>query len=196
MGKTPEEIRAHNREKARRYRATPEGRARQDAANRKYAATTQAKEKRKTYYESDARKAATEKFKASEKYKLWWAKHYKSPEYAASRHKYLSSPKGRVTITVKNKAHLDTMTGRLYRKSIKDRRRAGEKVLPLHPAYQAEIDGMHLFCKIFPKFEVDHIIPLNGKTVSGLHVLANLQVLERSTNRSKGNKLYEEYVNG
>jgi len=64
------------------------------------------------------------------------------------------------------------------------------------PAEWAEVEGMYLFCKIFPKFEVDHKIPLNGKTVSGLHVLANLQVLERSTNRSKGNKLYEEYVNG
>lgn len=36
--------------------------------------------------------------------------------------------------------------------------------------------------------EVDHVLPLQGKLVSGLHVLANLQILERSMNRSKGNK--------
>ena len=52
----------------------------------------------------------------------------------------------------------------------------------------AEVQGMYDFCKIFKGFEVDHIIPLNGKIVSGLHVLSNLQVLPISENRSKGNK--------
>jgi len=52
----------------------------------------------------------------------------------------------------------------------------------------AEIQGMYDYCKIFKGYEVDHVVPLNGEVVSGLHVLNNLQVLPISENRSKSNK--------
>lgn len=43
-----------------------------------------------------------------------------------------------------------------------------------------------------PGHDVDHIIPLQGRNVSGLHVPANLQYLTIVENRSKGNKFIVE----
>lgn len=60
--------------------------------------------------------------------------------------------------------------------------------LYMNQAEIAEIQGMYEFCRIFKGYEVDHIIPLNGEFVSGLHVIGNLQVLPVRDNRSKSNK--------
>jgi hypothetical protein len=53
----------------------------------------------------------------------------------------------------------------------------------------ADIEAIRQFYMNKPQgYEVDHIIPLSGKTVSGLHVLENLQYLTIAENRSKNNK--------
>ena len=44
------------------------------------------------------------------------------------------------------------------------------------------------------KHHVDHIIPLSGKTVCGLHVQGNLRVIEGAENMRKHNAFVEELV--
>ena len=47
-----------------------------------------------------------------------------------------------------------------------------------------------------PGFEVDHIIPLKGEVVCGLHILSNLEYLDPDSNRQKSNKLLPQYESG
>ena len=56
------------------------------------------------------------------------------------------------------------------------------------PAW-ADLEAIKEVYKACPNgYHVDHIIPLQGELVSGLHVKANLQYLRAGDNITKGNK--------
>jgi hypothetical protein len=52
---------------------------------------------------------------------------------------------------------------------------------------RSEIDAFVNACP--PSHHIDHIIPLKGKNVCGLHVIENLQYLPAQENISKSNKV-------
>jgi 5-methylcytosine-specific restriction endonuclease McrA len=63
----------------------------------------------------------------------------------------------------------------------------------LNKAELFEIQCIYQYCSalraIGLEYEVDHIIPLQGNSVSGLHVPWNMQVLTSLENGSKGNRI-------
>ena len=137
---------------------------------------------------SEAQKAARRKYEASEKGK---AMKRRAEEVYKASGKRAENEKRREALPI-SEARKDARKrwakrNKWYFTADRAHRRALARY-PVTGGDKVEMDGMYLFCSAFPWFEVDHIVPLKGKTVSGLHVLGNLQVLLRSENRTKGNK--------
>jgi hypothetical protein len=70
------------------------------------------------------------------------------------------------------------------------RRRKFSKLTKL---YKLQSQNIYIECHKITKetgvpHEVDHVVPLNGLTVSGLHVPWNLRIITRTENRKKSNK--------
>lgn len=133
-------------------------------------------------------KLAKKKYRASEKGRV--AKKRDEEKYRASGKRAASEErrKGRVLSEARKAARKRwAARNKWYFTADRAHRRMLAR-LPVSVGDKVEMDGMYLFCSIFPQYEVDHIVPLKGKVVSGLHTLSNLQVLPRAENRQKSNK--------
>lgn len=75
-------------------------------------------------------------------------------------------------------------------RELKAKRRAsirGQTPVWLTKEQRKEIRDFYRHCP--PGYEVDHIVPIQGKEASGLHVRWNLQYLTKTENLKKSNKL-------
>jgi len=135
-----------------------------------------------------------------ETYKKKYKEYIKSEAFKKSQNKYKSSEHGLKKLKEIRKKYQPTLNlkCRIYRKTHK-----GKRLSNYHCALrysrkkqripkwisEEEKNKIKLFYFNRPNgYEVDHIIPLCGKNVSGLHILSNLQYLTSEENRLKNNK--------
>jgi len=151
----------------RLLKKTPEYKTKAKVYNKSYKQT----DKYKQYIESDTYKQSQKKYQQSEKCKQTKKKYRQTEVYKAQRKTYRQEH-GRGMVNADcMKRHADKL-----------------KRTPVW----SETNLIKDFYKKCPKgYHVDHIIPLNGKTVSGLHVLSNLQHLPAHENLTKHNKFYQ-----
>ena len=85
-------------------------------------------------------------------------------------------------------------TRRPYYTALQAKRRARMAAVShmITPEYKAEMEEMYRFCMENTGYEVDHIVPLNGEKVCGLHVPWNMQILTKAENIAKSNKFEVE----
>ena len=88
----------------------------------------------------------------------------------------------------KVRAHMQQWSRRNHKKRLADNMKRHAAKLQRTPRW-AEMKTIEEFYKNCPDgWHVDHVVPLQGRTVSGLHVLNNLQYLPAQENLSKGNR--------
>lgn len=157
-------------------------------------------------------------FRKTERFNEYYAEYSKSEARINSINKYSKSEKGRKkqreyyrenreAINKKNRKYLETIPEKrkIYAKRTKERypekirenrviRRAKEKRAVPYWSERELIRKLYKKAKELSKitgieYEVDHIVPIISNDVCGLHVWNNLQILEKSLNRQKSNKL-------
>ena len=113
---------------------------------------------------------------------------------ANDTHKKKWSDNNRDAINTRSREYWNNHRGEKAAHCAKRRAAKLERTPPW--ANMKKIERIYMLANWASKFtdeplEVDHIIPLQGKNISGLHVHTNLQILKRSENQAKSNNWSE-----
>ena len=103
--------------------------------------------------------------------------------------KYASTEQGRMSKKLRNQRYFATARGKAVNRAKVAKYKAAK--LQRIPVWMTkdELKMMRFFYIKCPEgSDVDHIVPLQGRNVSGLHVLSNLQYLTKEENGRKANK--------
>ena len=103
--------------------------------------------------------------------------------------KYDKTEQGRTSKKLRNQRYFATERGKAVNRAKVAKYKAAK--LQRIPVWitKDELNMMQFFYIKCPEgFDVDHIVPLQGRNVSGLHVLSNLQYLTKEENGRKANK--------
>lgn len=124
------------------------------------------------------------KYINSEHGKLKRKNYYESPEgqeaYKRADIKYRNSSEGRIAIQARS-AYFRALKIQATPQWLNDDHLKLIEMYYQLAYYMTKVTGI--------RHQVDHIIPLNGKNVRGLHVPWNLRVITAKENRNKGNKI-------
>jgi len=152
-----------------------------------------AKERAAAWYAANKQKAKETREKnkqAKAEYMKKWRSENKDK---VKEHKAKSQKKNMAAALVRTKRYRETDKGRLVAQAVRDSYRKRVKEQSLNMYDKAAIIEIYKKCKEISmmtgeSYEVDHIIPIKGELVSGLHVSWNLRVITAKENRTKSNK--------
>lgn len=130
-------------------------------------------------------------------------KYQKTQKGKFSKNKWEKSSKGKKSRARRDKKYRQTINGRAAHNAIAAKYRAAKlRATPKWLNRDQHLESKSFYVEALKltkstdiKHHVDHILPLQGEHVSGLHVSWNLQILTQSENDQKLNKFDFTYDN-